>query len=394
MAKRPTTSIAQLQALEPLSVLSRQRLEELLPLTEIKHLAMGQSLFREGDVDNQLIYLLEGDVQMMSSDGKLELVLSHKASEARYPLDDSQPHIMSCVALSKVRAIYIDNSVLDYLMMWDQIAVAESNINPPTQPIQASGNTPVPATNEPPAEVQEPDPAPAPSPSTEPLDNRDWIRRMRQVMAFKNLPPANIRNLLERMETVMARAGDVIIKQGEKGDYYYVLTEGTARVTQSVELAKLKGGDSFGEEALLAGAPRNATVTMLNDGQLMRLSKQDFDTLLKEPMLKRLAAEEAAQMVKQGARWLDVRYAKEYRHQRLPGAVNIPLHELRSRLDELDDTTAYICYCSTGRRSSAAAFLLAQKGFRASVLNGGIQIITAQQLSTGRPAKLPATEEM
>ena len=217
---------------------------------------------------------------------------------------------------------------------------------------------------------------------------------MKQVMAFKNLPPANIRSLLERMETVPVRGGDVIVKQGEKGDYYYVLTEGEARVTQSVELAKLQGGDSFGEEALISGGPRNATVTMLGDGQLMRLSKHDFDSLLKEPMLKRLSAEEAGQQVKQGACWLDVRYAREYSHQRLPGAINIPLHELRSRLDELDKTTMYVCYCSTGRRSSAAAFLLAQKGFRASVLSGGIQISMPARESARRPAERPATEEV
>lgn len=392
MAKRQTTSVKQLRQLEPLSVLSTQRLEELLPLTEIKHLALGQSLFREGDVDNQIVYLLEGDVQMNSSDGKLDLILSHRATEARFPLDDSQPHMMSCVALSKVRAIYIDNSVLDYLMMWDQIAVAETLGNPAETQAAEPVPEPLMADTEDLSAVSE-QAAPAYD-ATGPVDNRDWIHRMRQVMAFKNLPPANIRSLLDRMETVPVVAGDVVVKQGEKGDYYYVLTEGAARVTQSVELAKLKGGDSFGEEALLSGVARNATVTMLEDGQLMRLSKKDFDSLLKEPMLKRLSAEEAQQQVKRGACWLDVRYAKENKHHRLPGSINIPLHELRTRLDELDNSIPYICYCSTGRRSSAAAFLLAQKGFRASVLSGGIQIMNPLQESAGRPAHVPATEQV
>lgn len=391
MTKRQTTSVEQLQKLEPLSALSMPRLEELLPLTEIKHLALGQSLFREGDVDNQIVYLLQGDVQMRSSDGKLDLLLSHKAMEARFPLDDSQPHMMSCVALSKVRAIYIDNSVLDYLMMWDQLAVAETMGSPVdsllVEPVPESAK----ARTEEHSVVSE---QKVPAYSADSVDNRDWIRRIRQVMAFKNLPPANIRTLLDCMETVAVRAGDVVIKQGEKGDFYYVLTEGEARVTQSVELAKLKGGDSFGEEALLSGVPRNATVTMLEDGQLMRLSKKDFDSLLKEPMLKRLSAEEAQQQVKQGACWLDVRYAKEHRHHRLPGSINIPLHELRTRLDELDNTIPYICYCNTGRRSSAAAFLLSQKGFRAGVLSGGIQIMNPEKDSARRPAHVPATEQV
>ncbi len=391
MARHDTTTIEQLQGLEPLSTLSSQRLEELLPLTEIKHLALGQSLFREGDVDNQLVYLLEGDVQMSSSDGKLELLVSHKAHEARFPLDDSQPHMMSGTALGKVVALYVDNSVLDYLMMWDQMAVAESLVKQDdteavSEPAEIS--TGFQAVNEI-QEHEEPSYRDLESP-----DHRNWIRRMRQVMAFRNLPPANLKTLLDRMENMAVKAGDVVIKQGDQGDYYYVLTDGRARVTQSVELAELSGGDSFGEEALLSGGLRNASVTMLEDGQVMRLAKQDFDSLLKEPMLKRLSVDEARLLISQGACWLDVRYAREHRHNRLPGSINIPLHELRTRLDELDSKTPYICYCGTGRRSSAAAFLLAQKGFRASVLTGGIQILTAEQVSAGRPAERPATEEV
>ena len=53
-------------------------------------------------------------------------------------------------------------------------------------------------------------------------------------------------------------------------------------------------------------------------------------------------------------------------------------------MDELDKNTPYICYCGTGRRSSAAAFLLVQKGFQASVLNGGVQVM-AQDLKRGTP---------
>jgi rhodanese-related sulfurtransferase len=51
-------------------------------------------------------------------------------------------------------------------------------------------------------------------------------------------------------------------------------------------------------------------------------------------------------------------------------------------MDELDKSIPYICYCGTGRRSSAAAFLLVQKGFQASVLNGGVQVM-AQDLKRG-----------
>ena len=177
----------------------------------------------------------------------------------------------------------------------------------------------------------------------------------------------------------MVETGDVIVNQGEPGDYYYVLTEGEATVTRMVELATLEPGASFGEEALVSGGTRNATVTMKSDGLLMRLSKDNFNALLKDPMLDRVTPDDARARINKGAVWLDVRHAKEFAHSRLPKSINIPLHEMRIRMEELDKKKHYVCVCSTGRRSSAAAFLLVQNGFQASVLNGGLKIM-AQDL--------------
>ncbi|MGD8926935.1 MAG: cyclic nucleotide-binding domain-containing protein, partial [Thioalkalispiraceae bacterium] len=221
------------------------------------------------------------------------------------------------------------------------------------------------------------EPSPEAMPATD--EDRSWIRKMRHIMAFKNMPPANIKALLENMETILVKKDDVVVQQGSEGDYYYVLTEGEALVTRTVELATLGAGASFGEEALVSDAQRNASVTMKTDGMLMRLSKENFNALLKDPLLERVSPDEARQQVNKGAVWLDVRHAKEFAYARLPKAVNIPLHEVRLRLNELDKDKNYICYCSTGRRSSAAAFLLVQHGFRASVLNGGIKVM-AQDL--------------
>ena len=177
------------------------------------------------------------------------------------------------------------------------------------------------------------------------------------------------------METVSVDENEVIIGQGSLGDYYYVLTEGKALVTRTVELATLGAGASFGEEALLSGSKRNASVTMQSPGQLMRLAKADFNELLKEPLLERVTPDEAQVRVAKGDVWLDVRHVTEFNHSHLQNALNIPLHELRIRVKELDKEKSYICYCGTGRRSSAAAFLLVQKGFKVVVLIGGVQKI-------------------
>jgi rhodanese-related sulfurtransferase len=137
-------------------------------------------------------------------------------------------------------------------------------------------------------------------------------------------------------------------------------------------LATLKDGDAFGEEALLSEAKRNATITMDSDGVLMRLSKDDFNALLKEPMLSWLDLAEAQELVAGGAKWLDVRLESEHANTGLKDSENIPLFMLRLKVDTLDPDAPYIVYCDTGRRSSAAAFLLSERGFQACCLKGGV----------------------
>ena len=137
-------------------------------------------------------------------------------------------------------------------------------------------------------------------------------------------------------------------------------------------LADLKPGEAFGEEALVNDATRNATVSMITDGILLRLNKQDFIELLRTPLLHTLSPDEAQQRILSGAVWLDVRFAAEYKYDGIQGARNLPLDEIRMAYRVLDPQKEYITYCQSGRRSSAAAFLLSQRGFRASLLGGGL----------------------
>lgn len=442
MAKNSTIDIERLMRLEPISALSNERLDEIAKLAYVERVSIGVSLFREGDLDNQTLYLLHGDVQLTSSDGNFDEVISSRHNSAKFPLDDSQPRQVSCVALGLVEFLRIDNSVLDYMMMWDQLAVqeeslaantaetshiepenSETDIEASTESVDNGSEQPnsdeatdstetkpkeskpeeskpeeliheeqVAANADEEQEQENPKPQ---QPSSEdetsdsvtgdssdgiiddspPTEKGAWMRRMRHIMAFKNLPPANIKDLLERMESINVKKGEAIVHQGEPGDSFYVLTDGNAQVTRTIELAELKAGASFGEESLVSGGQRNASVTMTTDGVLMRLSKQDFDHLLKEPMLNRVSPDEARTRAFKGDLWLDVRHASEYHHSHLHKANNMPLHEIRMRMVELDKNKNYICYCNTGRRSSAAAFILAQAGYKVSVLNGGVRVM-------------------
>lgn len=127
------------------------------------------------------------------------------------------------------------------------------------------------------------------------------------------------------------------------------------------------------EDVPAGTAKRNANIIMVTDGVLMRLSKEDFNALLKEPMLSWVSRDEADKMVAEGKSvWVDVRLESEFKNNGIPGSVNIPLFMLRMKVDKLDQGKTYILYCDTGRRSSAAAFLLSERGLYACCLKGGL----------------------
>jgi rhodanese-related sulfurtransferase len=185
------------------------------------------------------------------------------------------------------------------------------------------------------------------------------------------------------MEHISAKQGAVIVQQGDAGDYFYILTQGRCLVTRTapnsnkaIQLAELSPGASFGEDALLAESQRNASVSMLTDGSLVRLAKEDFKALLIEPQQQRIGLEEARQIVAAGGQWLDVRLPSEFEKSHPEGALNFPLYSIRIKHDSLDPKRKYVVCCDTGRRSSAGAFILSERGFDAYLLKNGLSSYT------------------
>jgi len=89
---------------------------------------------------------------------------------------------------------------------------------------------------------------------------------------------------------------------------------------------------------------------------------------------------------------LDVRTEGEYNAEYIPGAINIPLSDLESRIDELDSSKAIIVYCKTGSRSRTASETLAQRGFVVYNMEGGITAWKekfATSTSTPKPTQTP-----
>jgi CRP-like cAMP-binding protein len=343
MTSRNVT-IEELRRFSPLDGLKRENIAALSKKTTVRQLESGQRLFKIGDSEKRTFYLLSGAVELSDAEGNTRVIRAG-SEDARNPLGPMLPRRFNTKAVDEVEYIFVDTDLLDVMLTWDQTGDYE---------------------------VDELTPSKESSPD-------DWMTVLLQTKAFHLVPPANLQAIFMRLKRLNCSAGDVIIKQGEEGDYFYVITHGRCVVTretplnkEGIKLAELGVGETFGEEALISENRRNATVTTLTDATVMRLAKDDFHTLLNEPMLDWVDLEAAKQVVAAGGRWLDVRLPSEYDAYHESDAINIPLYFIRLKLGALDPDVTYVMCCDTGRRSSAAAFILNERGFKTRVLKGGL----------------------
>ena len=107
--------------------------------------------------------------------------------------------------------------------------------------------------------------------------------RLASLPIFAGLPPARIEAAARQVAERPVEAGEVVIREGDPADRFYVIRDGRFRVTQDAgadaeprELRTLGPGDVFGELGLLTGAPRSATVTAIEPGTLLALDGPAF----------------------------------------------------------------------------------------------------------------------
>ena len=339
----------QLARLQPLKGLPEARLQELLGFCRCETFRLGSDPFALPPVRDELVYLLTGELRIGLPEGGVRLLVGGDDSASHALIGNGRRAMAGpSRAITDVVILYLDRQALDVAMTWEQLALAAHDPD-------AEGGVPA------------------------------WSRL---GGAFKVeylargclsvLPAAHIHTLLQHFERFPANRGQQLIYEGDEGDYYYLIESGRCEVFRQLggsehHVAELRAGEGFGEEALVSESRRNASVRMITDGVLLRLPKAEFVRLMRAPLLHGIDFPDAVARIKTGeAKWLDVRYAADFATDALPGAVNIPLNEIRLAFPLLEKNCEYLVYCQSGRRSSAAAFLLAQAGFRASWLTGGL----------------------
>lgn len=120
--------------------------------------------------------------------------------------------------------------------------------------------------------------------------------KLANVPLFSYLAEEERQKIAEFLKPVRCAQGDIIIEEGEIGDCMYLIKSGDVEVStllldeqrhvddvngDRLYLATLKAGDFFGEQALIAHEPRNATITALTEVELLRFSKPDLDAVVR-----------------------------------------------------------------------------------------------------------------
>ena len=105
----------------------------------------------------------------------------------------------------------------------------------------------------------------------------EQIELLRANPIFAPLPPATVENLATKLTPTTVGKGDVVFRQGDAGDLFYVVEDGRVEISINGEkVADAWPGEAFGEIALLRDIPRTATVTAVDDTKLLALERDEF----------------------------------------------------------------------------------------------------------------------
>ncbi len=184
---------------------------------------------------------------------------------------------------------------------------------------------------------------------------RCWQTRFLETGLMTNLAPAAWQRVLSRLSGVACEAGEVVIREGRPAETCcFILASGRAEVSRGGRpLAVIEPGELFGEDALIAGEPRNATVRMREAGVVMRFPAEAFAAFLGE--------------VLRG----EARHHGGLREGRATLLRLCSTKDLRARLANLDDRVTYLVSSGSEAVAVLAVFLLRKRGVRAFPAAGG-----------------------
>lgn len=325
---------------QPFTLLSRERLSEVVNIVRFVEMRKGEIFQITGGKGHDYLFVVEGQLEIIYS-GAIKSIASAEDTRKRPVLLPPSPSTSTLVAKQDSIICHADRDLLDKLISWDEVVHMMEDTD---------------------AEMYH------------------LMEQVRNSLVFRRLPLETVEMAFKRMKCQDVKKGQEVIRQGDEGDAYYIITAGTAEVYQrgvyddkQHKVADIKDGDAFGCEALISGSTRNETVRMTSDGTLLVLDKEAFEELISTSLIKTVHPNVAKTMLETGYSLIDVRYSEEFDEHHIPGANLIPLFELRNRMGELDKSKKYIVYCHGGARSAVATLILTQNQLDVVSLEGGIR---------------------
>ena len=356
---------ARIRTLAPISRLSLTDQEAVLSQGMFLTFSAGEIVYAQGREDNYANYLLEGSVEFLWN-GRFVRHLDAEQSTIKRALDGPGAKRYTVRARTWSLVLRIERTELERKLRL-------ADLDPGTSDLEES-------------DIAREQPS-------------NWMIRMLQSQRFANLPPQNIQRVFERMERVDVTANELIIRQGDPGGYYYVIEEGYCDVSREpahggreVHLSELGPGDGFGEEALVSDTPRNASVTMRSSGVLMRLDKESFVELIRNPLINKVSYPDARRMIDEGAVWIDIRHRDQFAKGAFRSARNIPRAVIRVECRKLVKGRKYIVCGEDLGASAAAAFLLAERGYDVSHIGEPLSKLFASEEAAVQPAEVAREE--
>lgn len=119
-----------------------------------------------------------------------------------------------------------------------------------------------------------------------------YIGILSKIDLFSILDQYQIFLIIDALQPLETKPGDVMINQGEEGDLFYMIIEGQCAVSKPLtgdgkEIGIIPAGGYFGERALLMNEPRAATIICKTNCKLVKVNRKDFTRLMK-PLIPKL----------------------------------------------------------------------------------------------------------
>ena len=196
-----TVASQELAPLFPLGGL-RPETRQYLAREALEHtVGRGDLVFQAGDIDDDTVYVIRGDVRCDYPDGRRTLHQADSPVHGRYPLNDAVPRRFRATVESRdARLLRLNRRQVEKLIAWDQISR---------------------------------------QPSFRFFDERtngnDWAYRLLQAPAFSRLPTGNLEKLFQAFVEQAVAPGEVVVTEGDMPGDFYVIREGTASVTKTLD---------------------------------------------------------------------------------------------------------------------------------------------------------------